>query len=113
MTTPEATPPNPDQPVQAEGAEDKQSTWRQLVGAMSPRTVWSWADGYPVVLKQFVQFCLVIVYPAWVVGVLFGLACYGLFYVTVYPVLWLLFWPMRAWMKKNRPQEYAESQRKK
>ncbi|WP_264011998.1 hypothetical protein [[Mycobacterium] manitobense] len=113
MTIPDATPHGPDQTVQAEVAEGKQSTWRQLVGAMSPRTVWSWADGYPVVVKQFVQFCLVIVYPAWVAGVLFGLACYGLFYVTVYPVLWLLFWPMRAWMKKNRPQEYAESQRKK
>lgn len=97
--------------MQAGLAGDKQSTWRQLVGAMSPRAVWSWADGNPVVLKQFIQFCLVIVYPTWVVGVLFGLACYGLFYVTVYPVLWLLFWPMRAWMKKNRPEEYAESQR--
>jgi YggT family protein len=33
--------------------------------------------------------------------------------VTVYPVLWLLFWPMRAYQKKHNPEEYAESQRKK
>jgi YggT family protein len=36
-----------------------------------------------------------------------------LFYVTVYPVLWLLLWPVRAYQKKNNPEEYAESQRKK
>ena len=33
--------------------------------------------------------------------------------LAIYPVLWVLFWPMRAWMKKNRPDEYVESQRKK
>ncbi len=54
-----------------------------------------------------------LVYPGWVVGILACLALYGLFYITVYPVLWLLFWPMRAWMKKNRPEDYAESQRDK
>lgn len=94
-------------------AGPKPSGWRQLVHALSPRFVWSMAHGYPVVLKQFIQFCLVIVYPGWIAGVLLCLACYGLFYVTVYPVLWVLFWPMRAWMKKNRPEDYAESRRKK
>ncbi len=38
-------------------------------------------------------------------GILGYLFFYGLFYVTVYPVLWVVFWPMRAWMKKNRPEE--------
>lgn len=33
----------------------------------------------------------------------------GLISVRRHPV----FWPVRAWMKKNRPDEYAESQRKK
>ena len=32
---------------------------------------------------------------------------HALFYVTVYPVLWLLFWPLRAYQKKNHPEEYA------
>jgi hypothetical protein len=85
----------------------------RFFGAMSPRYVLSQADGYPVVIKQFLQFCLIIIYPAWVFGVLGAAAVYGLFYITVYPVLWLLFWPARAWMKNNRPEEYAESQRKK
>ncbi len=103
--------------AQAEEAEPpaaaKPSTWRTLVNALSPKTVWAMADGYPVVLKQFIQFCLIIIYPGWVLGILGCLAVYGLFYVTVYPVLWVVFWPVRAWMKKNRPEEYAESQRKK
>lgn len=91
----------------------KPSTWQVLLNALSPKTVWRMADGQPVVLKQFVQFCLVIIYPGWVLGILGCLMVYGLFYITVYPVLWVLFWPMRAWMKKNRPEEYAESLRKK
>jgi hypothetical protein len=43
--------------------------------------------GYPVVLKQFIQFCLIIIYPAWVFGVLFAVAMHLLFYVTVRPAL--------------------------
>ncbi len=66
------------------------------------------ADPYPVVLKQFVQFCLIIVYPAWVVGLFFALAIY----YAVYGVLWVLFAPIRLWMTKNRPDEYAASQQK-
>ena len=27
-------------------------------------------------------------------------------------VLWVLFWPLRAWMKRNRPEGYAASQHK-
>ena len=34
-----------------------------------------------MVLKQFIQFCLILIYPAWVFGVLF--AAVMLFYVTV------------------------------
>lgn len=93
--------------------EAESSKVRQYLRAMSPRLVLSQADGYPVVVKQFLQFCLIIIYPAWVFGVLFAAALHVLFYVTIYPVLWLLFWPLRAYQKKNNPEEYAESQRKK
>jgi hypothetical protein len=31
----------------------------------------------------------------------------GQFYVTVYPVLWALFRPVRAHQEKHRPEEYA------
>ncbi|MGU3650407.1 hypothetical protein [Mycolicibacterium sp. A43C] len=63
----------------AEESETSSSGWRNLVQALSPRTVWQMADGQPVVLKQFVQFCLIIVYPGWVAGILLCLAVYGLF----------------------------------
>ena len=101
MTSEEPVPPQgPEIPEVSAGAK----MWKSL----SPRAVLSMADPYPVVLKQFVQFCLIIVYPAWVVGLLFGLAIY----YSVYGVLWVLFAPIRLWMKKNRPDEYAASQQK-
>jgi YggT family protein len=98
--------------AQAE-AEAQTSKFQQYLHAMSPKYVWSMAEGYPVVLKQFIQFCLILIYPAWVFAILVGGLVHLLFYVTVYPVLWLLFWPVRAYQKKNHPEEYAESQRKK
>jgi hypothetical protein len=87
-------------------AEAHQSTWARMLAAASPRFLWSMAEGYPVVLKQFIQFCLVIIYPAWVFAVVVGMVAYA----AVYFPLWLLFWPVRAWMKKNRPEDYAASQ---
>jgi hypothetical protein len=79
-----------------------------MLKSLSPGSVLSMADPYPVVLKQFVQFCLIIVYPAWVVGLLFALVIY----YAGYGVLWVLFAPIRLWMKKNRPDDYAASQQK-
>jgi Flp pilus assembly protein TadB len=93
-------------------AEAQTSKWKQFLHWMSPRFVWSMAEGYPVVLKQFIQFCLIIIYPAWVFAVLVGGLCQLLFYVTVYPVLWVLFWPMRAYQKKHHPEEYAATRAK-
>ena len=97
--------------TQAE-AEAETSKWKQFTYAMSPRLVWSMADGYPVVLKQFIQFCLIVVYPAWVFAVLVGGLVTLLFDVTVYPLLWLLFWPVRAYQKAHHPEEYAANKAK-
>lgn len=97
--------------AQAE-VEAKTSKWQQFLHMMSPRLVWSMADGYPVVLKQFIQFCLILIYPAWVFAVLVGGLFQLAFYVTVYPLLWLLFWPVRAHQKKNHPEEYAANRAK-
>jgi hypothetical protein len=98
--------------AQAE-AEAKTSKVARYLAVVSPRYLLSMAEGYPVVLKQFIQFCLIVIWPAWVFTVAVGAFFHLLFYVTVYPVLWLLFWPVRAYQKKNHPEEYAESQRKK
>jgi hypothetical protein len=92
--------------------EAETSKVKQYLKAMSPRLVLSQADGYPVVIKQFLQFCLILIYPAWVVGVLFAAAMHLLFYVTIYPVLWVLFWPVRAYQKKNNPEEYEATKQK-
>jgi YggT family protein len=97
--------------AQAE-AEAERSKWKQFLHMMSPKLVWSMAEGYPVVLKQFIQFCLILIYPAWVFAVLVGGLFQLLFYVTVYPLLWLLFWPVRAYQKKNNPEEYAANRAK-
>ncbi|HKV22167.1 MAG TPA: hypothetical protein VJR50_24300 [Mycobacterium sp.] len=94
-------------------AEAETSTVKRYLKFSSPRFLLSMAEGYPVVLKQFIQFCLIIIYPAWIFFIIVGAAMHALFYVTVYPVLWLLFWPLRQYQKKNHPEEYAESQRKK
>ena len=92
--------------------EAETSTVNKYLKAMSPRMVLSMAEGYPVVIKQFLQFCLILIYPAWVAGVLFSAALHALFYVTVYPVLWVLFWPVRAMHKKNNPEDYEATRQK-
>jgi hypothetical protein len=97
--------------AQAE-VEAEPSTVKKYLKSMSPRFVLSMADGYPVVIKQFLQFCLIIIYPAWVFGILAGAAVHALFYVTIYPMLWLLFWPVRAYQKKHHPEEYAANRAK-
>lgn len=97
--------------AQAE-AEAETSKPKQFLHMMSPRLVWSMAEGYPVVLKQFIQFCLILIYPAWVFAVLVGGLFQLLFYVTVYPLLWLLFWPVRAHQKRTNPEEYAANRAK-
>lgn len=93
--------------AQAE-AEAEKSTGRSFLRSMSLPYVLSQAEGYPVVIKQFLQFCLILIYPAWVAGVAFS----ALVYYSVYSFFWILFWPVRAWMKKNRPEDYAASQLK-
>src|SRR4051794_15821236 len=77
--------------AQAE-AEAEKSGFKRWLHMMSPKVVWSFADGYPVGIKQFLQFCLILVYPAFVFAGIAGAVLHGLFYITVYPVLWLLFW---------------------
>jgi hypothetical protein len=95
--------------AQAE-VEAETSVSKKLLKALSPRFVLSQADGYPVVIKQFLQFCLILVYPAFVFAALFALVVY---YVVLLPgyyvllaVFWVLFWPLRMRQKKKNPEEY-------
>lgn len=88
--------------------EEKIPAWRGLLRSMHPKFFFSMADGYPVGVKQFLQFCLLLIYPGW----LFAAPVCGAIYAVGYGVLWVLFWPVRAWMKTNRPEDYAASQLK-
>jgi hypothetical protein len=89
---------------------------QRLLKWMSPRVVLSQAEGYPMVIKQFLQFCLILIYPAWVFSVLF---MYAFYYVILLPgkyvllaVFWVLFWPLRMRQKKKNPEEYEEYRKK-
>ena len=94
--------------AQAE-AEAEESTGKQLLKAMSPRFVWSQAEGYPVVIKQFLQFCLILIYPAWLFLVLLAWPIWAVGKVLE-GILYVLFWPVRALHKRNNPEEYAAFQ---
>ncbi|WP_071288942.1 hypothetical protein [Mycolicibacterium llatzerense] len=102
---------HPDQTAVTDGdtpAEETTSAWRGLLRSMHPKFFFSMADGYPVGVKQFLQFCLLLIYPGW----LFAAPLCAAIYAVGYGVLWVLFWPVRAWMKTNRPEDYAASQLK-
>jgi YggT family protein len=101
--------------AQAE-AEAETSTGMRMLKSMSPRFVLSQAEGYPVVIKQFLQFCLILIYPAWVFGILAMVAIYYVVLLPGYYVLlavgWVVFWPLRMRQKKNNPEEYEEYRKK-
>ena len=100
--------------AQAE-AEAETSAGKKILKLMSFRLVLSQAEGYPVVIKQFLQFCLILIYPASVFAVLFMLAVHYLVllpgYYVLLAVFWVLFWPLRMRQKKN-PEEYEACRKK-
>jgi hypothetical protein len=68
---------------------------------MGPRFYFSMASGYPLVVRLFLWLCLALVYPVWVFVVLCGLAAY----YVLYAVLWIIFLPLRMWMKARHPEQ--------
>jgi hypothetical protein len=69
-----------------------------------------------MVIKQFLQFCLILIYPAWVFSVLFMYAFYYVILLlgkyVLLAVFWVLFWPLRMRQKKKNPEEYEEYRKK-
>src|SRR6476619_4343038 len=55
-------------------AEAETSKVRRYLKTASPRFLWSMAEGYPIVLKQFIQFCLILIYPGWLFFVIVAAA---------------------------------------
>jgi hypothetical protein len=96
--------------AQAE-VEAQPSMIRRLVAAANPKVLLSQADGYPVGIKQFLWFCLILIYPAWLFFLIVALPVLAIGKV-LYGIAWVIFWPMRAHQKKHHPEEYAASQGK-
>lgn len=97
-------------------AEAETSGPKKLLKSMSLPVVLSQAEGYPVVIKQFLQFCLILIYPAWIFA---ALVMFAIYYVILLPVkyillavFWVLFWPLRMRQKKKNPEEYEEYKKK-
>jgi len=83
---------------------ESQSMTKRLLLASKPSFLLAQAGGYPVGIKQFLQFCLILIYPAWLFFMLLSWVGYG--------VLWIIFSPLRLVMKRKDPEAYAASQRK-
>ena len=102
---PQATDPQAAEPQ----AVDQRSWASKAAAAANPKFLLSQAEGYPPGIKQFLQFCLILIYPGWLILLvlfwplwLVGKLFEGKLYV--------LFWPVRAMHKKNNPEEYAAFQ---
>ncbi|MFC8528875.1 hypothetical protein [Nocardia sp. NPDC057227] len=99
----------PDVSTAQQAVVDERSWARMAAAAANPKFLLSQAEGYPVGIKQFLQFCLILVYPAW----LFVLVLFWPLWAVgkvVEGILYVLFWPVRAMHKRNNPEEYAAFQ---
>lgn len=87
-------------------AHKRAGTW--ILDAIRPGFLLSMAEGQPVGVKQFAQFCLILIYPGWLFALMIMLPIYW----AGYGVLWVLFWPVRAWVKHTNPEEYEATMNK-
>lgn len=106
---PSAAERGPDVSAAQQAVADERTWARRLAAAANPKVLLSQAEGYPVGVKQFLQFCLVLVYPAWLFLLLIAWPVWAVFKVLE-GILWVLFWPVRAVHKRNNPEEYAAFQ---
>ena len=76
---------------------------RSYLRGMHPRQMLAMGEGMPVVIKQLVQLLFLLCWPFWAVA---GLVVGVIYYWVLYPVLWVLFWPLRALIgdKKTAPE---------
>jgi YggT family protein len=68
---------------------------KRFWAAAKPGFLLSQADGYPIGIKQFLQFSLILVYPAWLFGLIVLVPLSWAVYKVCYGVLWVVFWPLR------------------
>lgn len=99
----------PDTSAPEQALAEEESWARKLAIAANPKFLLSQADGYPGGIKQFLQFCLILIYPAWLFMVIIAVPVWLLCKLGE-QILMVLFWPVRARHKRNNPEEYAAFQ---
>jgi hypothetical protein len=62
---------------------------------LKPSFLLSQASGYPAGIKQFLWFCLILVYPAWFFMVLVVYPIVWVVGKVLFGIFWVLFWPVR------------------
>ncbi len=80
--------------------EEEVGEFRGYLRALHPRQMLAMGDGMPVVIKQLVQLLFLLCWPIYAFA---GLCVGVIYYWVLYPVLWVLFWPVRAWFKNKEP----------
>jgi hypothetical protein len=86
---------------------DDQSFGVKAIYAINPRVFFSrMAGGLTHGLREFVWLGLAFVYPVWVVGVLATLVLYWVLVAG----LWLLFVPLRLYMRATHQGNYARAE---
>lgn len=99
----------PDVPAAQAELDAEQLHWRTRAWrSMGPRVYFGQADGYPGPIKWFLWFCLLLIWPAWIVTVLLGVAIGSILVPLGNQLLWVLLTPLRRRQKRNNPEEYAE-----
>jgi hypothetical protein len=62
---------------------------------LKPSFLLSQASGYPAGIKQFLWFCLILIYPAWFFMVLVVYPIVWVVGKVLFGIFWVLFWPVR------------------
>ncbi|WP_354697978.1 hypothetical protein DSM112329_03637 [Paraconexibacter sp. AEG42_29] len=90
-----------------EGRRSTDTAWPRGAATLAdPRVVLAMADGHPAGIKQFLQFCLVLVYPAFLFLVVVAWPLWAVGKVLEW-VLVFLFWPLRAYLGRREEASSA------
>ncbi|MTE14510.1 hypothetical protein [Nocardia aurantiaca] len=80
--------PAPEPDSTAAAPEKPSSLGRMFLKVSGLPFVLSQADDQPVGVRQFLQLCLIVLYPAWLVLMATVALIYG--------ILWVLLWPLHS-----------------
>jgi hypothetical protein len=88
-------------------ASDGRSVVVKVLSAMNPRAYFGTMGGVVHGVREFVWLGMAFVYPVWVVGLLVTLLAYWMLVAA----LWVLFMPLRLFMRVTHKGNYARTDR--